>query len=396
VTACTPEAAAPTAPTNRAPLRIGAIEMRSPVVLAPMAGITNPAFRRICRTFGGGLFVSEMVNARGLVEGGDRSWELAAFDPEEDPRSIQLYGTDPAIVGAAVRLLVGKGHVDHVDLNFGCPAPKVTRHGGGAALAARPRLFAAVVAAAVEAAGSVPVTVKMRMGLDDTRLTHVRAGRLAAGAGAAAVALHARTAEQRYSGRARWDAIGELVEAVAAVSDVPVLGNGDVWTGDDAVAMVAATGCAGVVVGRACLGRPWVFAEIDAALRGLAAPRPPALGEVVWIALDHVRGLAATTGPGRGGERRGVLQFRKHLGWYLTGYPVGSEVRRQLVASTTIAELEHRLGQLDPALAPLPGTGALPRGTQAGPHAVVVPDGWLDDDADTPPDVDADASVSGG
>jgi nifR3 family TIM-barrel protein len=396
VSACFPEAEAPGAPAAAAALRIGPLELRSPVVLAPMAGITNPAFRRICRNFGGGLFVSEMVNARGLVEGGDRSWELAAFDADEDPRSIQLYGTDPAVVGEAVRLLVGEGHVDHVDLNFGCPAPKVTRHGGGAALAARPRLFAAVVAAAVQAAGQVPVTVKMRMGLDDARLTHRVAGRLAADAGAAAVALHARTAEQRYSGRARWAAIGQLVEAVAAVSDVPVLGNGDIWTGADAVAMVDATGCAGVVVGRACLGRPWVFAEIDAALRGLPAAPPPPLGDVVAVALDHARGLAGTTDAGRGGERRGVLQFRKHLGWYLTGYPVGSEVRRQLVTSTTIAELEDRLGRLDPVLTALAGTEALPRGTQAGPHPVVVPDGWLDAEADTPPPAHADASVSGG
>jgi len=242
----------------------------------------------------------------------------------------------------------------------------------------------------------VPLTVKFRMGVDDGLLTFVEAGRIAEGAGAAAVALHARTAEQRYSGRARWAAIGELVEAVGEVSDVPVLGNGDIWTGEDAAAMVHATGCAGVVVGRACLGRPWVFAEIDAALDGRSAPRTPPLGEVVAIALDHVRGLAATTGAGRGGERRGVLQFRKHLGWYLTGYPVGSEVRRQLVASTTLAELEHRLAELDPTLAPLPGSDALPRGTQAGPHPVVVPDGWLDADADTPPDAVADASVSGG
>jgi nifR3 family TIM-barrel protein len=395
VSACPPEAEAAAAPTTVAPLSIGPIELRTPVVLAPMAGITNPPFRRLCRTFGGGLFVSEMVNARGLIEGGDRSWELASFDPDEDPRSIQLYGTDPDVVARAVRLLVAEGHVDHVDLNFGCPAPKVTRHGGGAALAARPRLFAAVVGAAVRAAGAVPVTVKMRMGLDDERLTHLEAGRLAADAGAAAVALHARTAEQRYSGRARWEAIGELVEAVGEVSDIPVLGNGDVWTGDDAVAMVRATGCAGVVVGRACLGRPWVFAEIDAAFDGLGAAPPPTLGQVAEVALDHVRAVAATTGSG-GGERRGVLQFRKHLGWYLTGYPVGSEVRRRLVTATSVAELEDGLGALDPELVPLQDAAALPRGTQAGPHPVVVPRGWLDTEAVTPPDAGADALVSGG
>jgi nifR3 family TIM-barrel protein len=337
-----------------------------------------------------------MVNARGLVEGGERSWELAAFAPDESPRSIQLYGTDPVVVGEAVRRLVDLGHVDHVDLNFGCPAPKVTRHGGGAALPARPALFAAVVAEAVAAAGAVPVTVKFRLGLDDERLTFLETGRRAADAGVAAVALHARTAEQRYSGRARWDAIGELASVVRDVAPIPVLGNGDVWTGADAVAMLERTGCDGLVVGRACLGRPWVFAEIDAALAGRPVPPPPRLGAVVDVALDHVRGLLATGPSGRGGERRGVLQFRKHLGWYLTGYSVGSEARRRLVQATSYAELEDGLRRLDPDLAVEPGAEARPRGTQTGPHPVVVPQGWLDDEATTPPDADADAAVSGG
>ena len=379
------------APTTAPPLRVGPIALPTPVVLAPMAGITNAAFRRLCHRHGGGLFVSEMVNARGLVEGGEKSWQLAAFDADESPRSIQLYGTDPTVVGQAVRRLAGEGHVDHVDLNFGCPAPKVTRHGGGAAVPARPRLFAAVVAAAVDAAGPVPVTVKMRLGLDDGRPTFLTAGRLAADAGAAAVALHARTAEQRYSGRARWEAIGELVEAVSEVSDVPVLGNGDIWTGADAVQMMADTGCAGVVVGRACLGRPWFFAELDAALAGAPVPAEPDLGAVVGIALDHGRALVATDG-----ERRGVRRLRKHLGWYLTGFPVGPTVRRRLMEVESMAELEDLLGALEPTTTLPAGVAARPRGTQAGPHAVVVPDGWLDAEATAPPDAAADASVSGG
>jgi nifR3 family TIM-barrel protein len=382
-----PTAASTVAP----PLRIGPISLRSPVVLAPMAGITTAAFRRVCRRYGGGLFVSEMVNARGLVEGGEKSWQLAAFDPDESPRSIQLYGTDPSVVGEAVRRLVDEGHVDHIDLNFGCPAPKVTRHGGGAAVPARPRLFAAIVAAAVDAAAPVPVTVKVRIGLDDERTTFLTAGRLAADAGAAAVALHARTAEQRYSGRARWDAIGELVEAVREVADVPVLGNGDIWTGADAVRMVTATGCAGVVVGRACLGRPWFFAELDAALANRPAPPPPDLGGVVEVAIEHGRGLVEATG-----EQRGVRRLRKHLGWYLTGFPVGPVLRRRLMEVETMAQLEDLLGALDPTTVLPDGVAGQPRGTQAGPHPVVVPDGWLDAEAATPPDAHADASVSGG
>jgi nifR3 family TIM-barrel protein len=372
-------------------LRIGPFELDVPVVLAPMAGITNAPFRRLCREFGGGLFVSEMVNARGLVEGGERSWRLATFDADESPRSIQLYGTDPTVVGEAVRRLVDDGHVDHVDLNFGCPAPKVTRHGGGAAVPARPRLFAAIVRAAVEAASAVPVTVKMRMGLDDDRLTYLEAGRLAADAGVAAVALHARTAEQRYSGRARWWAVGELVDAVRGVSDAPVLGNGDIWAAADATRLMATTGCAGVVVGRACLGRPWFFAELDAAFTGAAPPPPPDLGTVCDVARHHARLLTDAIG-----EDRAVPQMRKHLGWYLTGFPVGHEVRRDVVTVATLDELDALLGSLDPTLRNDPAVDGAPRGTQAGPHPVVVPDGWLDAESVTPPEAGADASVSGG
>ena len=383
-----PPSAASATVTNE-PLRIGPLALDVPVVLAPMAGITNRSFRRLCREFGGGLFVSEMVNARGLVEDGEKSWQLAAFDHDESPRSIQLYGTDPTVVAEAVRRLVGDGHVDHVDLNFGCPAPKVTRHGGGAALPARPRLFAQVVAAAVRAAGTTPVTVKMRTGLDDERLTFLGAARSAVDAGVAAVALHARTAEQRYSGRASWSAIAELVDAVDGA--VPVLGNGDVWVADDALAMMATTGCDGVVVGRACLGRPWFFAELDAAFRGQPAPAVPRLGEVVAVARRHARLLADAVGPDRA-----VPQMRKHLGWYLTGFAVGGEARRGLMADMSLAELEARLDALDPTLAQDPDAGRRPRGTQAGPHPVVVPEGWLDAEATAVPDRRAEAAVSGG
>src|SRR4051794_978935 len=209
-------------------LQIGPVAVDPPVVLAPMAGVTNRAFRRLCRRHGGALLVSEMVNARALVEGSRRSDEMTAFDHDETTRSIQLYGTDPGVIAAAVRIVADRG-AEHVDLNFGCPVRKVTRHGGGAAVPARPRLLGAIVAAAVRAAGPVPVTIKMRIGLDDARTTYLAAGRIAAAEGAAAVALHARTASQMYSGAARWGAIAELVDALDATG-VPVLGNGDVWS----------------------------------------------------------------------------------------------------------------------------------------------------------------------
>ncbi len=379
----------PTDTTARpGPLRVGPLEVWPPVVLAPMAGVTDAAYRRVCRRFGGGLYVSEMVNARGLVEGGTRSWELAAFDPDETPRSIQLYGTDPATVGAAVARLVGEGRVDHVDLNVGCPARKVTRHGGGAGLAARPHLLAALVAAAVRAAGPVPVTVKMRLGLDAERLTYLEAGRVAEDQGAAGVALHGRTAEQHYAGSADWAAIGRLK---AEVRTIPVLGNGDVWTAADALRMIAETGCDGVVVGRACLGRPWLFGELDAAFAGRPIPAPPPLGLVVDTVAEHAALLAQ-----RLGEARGLRDLRKHLGWYLAGYPVGGDARRALMGATSLAGLRRLLDGLDRTVLAPPGSERLPRGRQDGPHRVVLPEGWLDPRADAPPAAGAEPAVSGG
>ncbi|MEX1217287.1 MAG: tRNA dihydrouridine synthase DusB [Acidimicrobiales bacterium] len=374
-------------------LTIGPITVDPPVVLAPMAGVTNSAFRRLCRRYGAGLYVSEMVNARGLLEGGEKSWQLASFAEDEPLRSLQLYGTDPRVVAEAVRRLIDEGRVDHLDFNFGCPAPKVTRHGGGAAVPTRPRLLAAIICAAVKAAdaasgGTVPVTVKMRMGLDEDRLTYLEAGRIAADNGAKAVALHSRTAAQRYSGRAHWDAITALVEAVP---EIPVLGNGDIWTANDALLMIERTGCAGVVIGRACLGRPWFFGQLADVFAGLP-PRPePPLGEVALVASEHARLLAETVG-----ERRAMLMMRKHLGWYLTGYAVGSVARRNLTLVASFAELDDQLAALDHSLTVDTLTASRPRGTQTGPHAVVIPEGWLDAEATEPPDALADSTVSGG
>ena len=285
-------------------LQFGSVTVGSPVVLAPMAGVTNPPFRRLCREAGlaaldddaratarpgqhapAGLYVTEMVTSRALVERTPETMRMVRPDPAEPVRSVQLYGVDPATVSAAVRILVEEDRADHVDLNFGCPVPKVTRKGGGAALPWKRDLFDAIVTGAVDAAreGSrhrdheVPVTVKMRMGIDDDHLTFLEAGRIAQDAGVAAVALHARTAAQHYSGRARWEAITRLKEEVR---HVPVLGNGDIWTAEDAVAMVEETGCDGVVVGRGCQGRPWLFTDLVAAFGGAPLRVRPGLREV--------------------------------------------------------------------------------------------------------------------
>jgi nifR3 family TIM-barrel protein len=353
-----------------------------------MAGVTTAAFRTLCRRHGAGLYVSEMITARALVEGNERTMRMLAPARDEPVRSVQLYGVDPAVVGAAVTRLVDDIGVDHVDLNFGCPAPKVTRKGGGSALPVHHRLFRNVVAAAVAAAGPVPVTVKLRIGIDDGHRTFLAAGTAAEEEGVAAITLHARTAEQLYSGRADWSAIAELK---ATVRSVPVLGNGDIWDAADATAMMAATGCDGVVIGRGCLGRPWLFAELAAALGGRPVPDPPRLGQVAVTMCDHAALLAEQFG-----AEIATRDFRKHAGWYLTGYPVGGAVRRSLGLIDSLATLERILGELDPDLGLPPGEAALPRGHSAGPRPVALPDRWLETIDDPRPPEGADALVSGG
>lgn len=362
-------------------MRIGPLTVDPPVVLAPMAGVTNAAFRSLCRSYGGGLYVSEMVSARAVVEGQSTR---AYFAPDEALRSVQLVGVDPATVREAVRRMVDTWGVHHVDLNMGCPARKVTRRGGGAALPARVPAFAAVVRAAVSAASPLPVTVKMRMGLDARTLTYLAAGRAAESEGAAAVTLHARTAEQLYSGSADWSAIASLKASLS----VPVLGNGDVWIAADALRMVEATGCDGVVVGRGCLGRPWLFRDLEDAFAGRPVAPAPLLGEVASVMRRHVSMLAA-----QDGEEAAVRDFRKHVPWYLTGYAVTDSTA--LSRASTLSELDAALSSLDPSAPLAPGADAMPRGTSAGPQRVAVPEGWLTD-RDVPVPYDADLLASGG
>lgn len=369
-------------------LKLGPVEVDPPVVLAPMAGVTNSAFRRLCRTYGAGLYVSEMVTARALVEGNAKTVGMVAFADDEPIRSVQLYGVDPAVMGAAVRRLVDEVGVDHIDLNFGCPAAKVTRRGGGAALPVHRVLFRQVVASAVKAAGTVPVTAKFRIGIDAATTTYLESGLIAEGEGAAAVALHARTAEQLYSGVADWQAIGNLKEAVTSI---PVLGNGDIWEADDALSMMASTGCDGVVVGRGCLGRPWLFGDLSDVFAGRPVRPAPALGEVGRIMTAHAELLVESFG-----EHHGLRQFRKHTSWYLTGFPVGPAVRRALSTIVTLDELAVILDQFDPTQAFPAGAGRMARGHTNGPRPVHLPDGWLRCTDDPTPPEGGDEAVSGG
>jgi nifR3 family TIM-barrel protein len=371
--------------------RIGPFEPVAPVVLAPMAGVTNAAFRTLCREFAPGLiYVNEMVMATALINGNAKTERMVTFAPGESPRSLQLYGSDPTTIGEAVRRLCDADRVDHIDLNFGCPAAKVTRKGGGAAVPAKPRLLREILRAAVGAAAphGVPVTAKFRKGLTDDVLTFRLTGRIAADEGVVAIALHARTAEQHYAGAADWAAIGELKDAVP---EIPVLGNGDIWEAADALAMIRATGCDGVVVGRGCLGRPWLFADLVAVLNGLAPASTPLLGPVGETMAHHGRLLAEHLG-----EDLAMRDFRKHTAWYLTGYPVGGEVRRRFSNISTLAELDDLIGALDPQVAVVPGGERIHRGHTNGPIRVALPAGYLDDPDDATPPDDADILVLNG
>lgn len=376
--------------TLTAGLDLGNVHVDVPVVLAPMAGVTNVAFRRLCAEQGAGLYVCEMITSRGLVERDRISLSMLTFAEGESVRSVQLYGIDPDTIGRAVRILCEEHGVDHVDLNFGCPVPKITRKGGGSALPWKATLLGRILTEAVRAAEpfGVPVTMKTRKGIDEDHLTYLDAGRIAQDTGCAAIALHGRTAAQHYSGRADWDSIGELKAAV----DIPVLGNGDIWEASDALAMVEQTGADGVVVGRGCLGRPWLFRDLAAAFRGETVATLPNLGEVTAVMRRHAQLLGEWLG-----EERGCIEFRKHVAWYLKGFPAGSRVRDHLGHVSSYRALDDLLDQLDPT-EPFPvGELGTPRGRQGSPRKVVLPEGWLDSrEMVGAMDADAESDVSGG
>ena len=352
------------------PLKIGPLTIDVPVVLAPMAGVTNMAFRRLCREYGIGLYVTEMITTRALVERNDVTMRLIQHHESETPRSIQLYGVDPKYTGEAARIIAGEGHADHIDLNFGCPVPKVTRKGGGAALPWKLDLFRDIVKAAVDGAGDVPVTVKMRKGVDDDHPTYLDAARIAEDVGAAAVSLHARTLEEAYSGTADWSAIARLKEHVHSI---PVLGNGDIWSAEDAIRMVDETGCDGVVVGRGCLGRPWLFGELARAFGGEAPIVDATLAFVAQAFRRHAELLVDFYED----EQRGCRDIRKHASWYFKGYPVGGDMRGRFTKVDTLAEIDDLIGELDLS-APCPGDSVEgPRGRAGRARRAVLPEHWL-------------------
>ena len=381
----------PVAPLRlHAPSRRDAVVVDLPVVLAPMAGVTNAAYRQLCREQGAGLYVCEMITSRGLVVGDHKTHDMLQFDPGETTRSVQLYGVDADVMADAARILIRDFAVDHIDLNFGCPVPKVTRKGGGGVLPYKRDRLRSIVRETVRAADEfgVPVTIKTRIGIDAEHETFLDAGRIAEEEGAAAIALHGRTVQQAYSGEADWARIRELVDAV----DIPVLGNGDIWEAEDALKMMDETGCAGVVIGRGCLGRPWLFGDLAAAFRGEELRLRPTLGEVGRMIIRHAELLV-----GLSDERHGLTDLRKHMAWYFKGYPVG-ELRRRFAMVSTLDELRGLVDELDASAEfPVAELGT-PRGRQGSPRGkVALPYGWYDDTSGCDLDLaDAEIGVSGG
>lgn len=362
-------------------LQTARFEVSPPVVLAPMAGITNQAFRKLCREFGAGLYVSEMVTSRALVNRNPETIRMVTPDLDEKIKSIQLYGVDPQVMGAAVRLLIEENRADHIDINMGCPVPKVTKKGGGAALPWKKDLFSEIIKTAVNTANEttkalgqkqVPITVKMRIGIDEQHKTFIEASKTAAEAGVAWVALHGRTASQMYSGKADWSAIARLVEEMQNY-ETPVLGNGDIWSAQDALAMVSQTGAAGVVIGRGCLGRPWIFGQLAAAFKGEEIPKDPPLSEVSKIMYRHAQLLCDLYD-----EYKGIRDIRKHIAWYLKGFSAGSELRTKMALVESLREFQELLDQLDLTQTYPESVADKPRGRTGSEKKVSLPQGWLD------------------
>jgi nifR3 family TIM-barrel protein len=310
------------------------------------------------------------------VDGRDKTLKLADFGPEETPRSLQLYGADPYYIAEAVKRLVGEGRIDHLDMNFGCPVPKVTRKGGGAAIPVKRNLLRRIVRAAVSNAEHVPVTIKFRIGINAEHYTYLTSGRVAEDEGCAAVGLHARTAAQLYHGHADWNAIAELKQALR----IPVLGNGDIWEAEDALRMMRQTGCDGVIVGRGCLGRPWLFRDLSDVFNGREPQDPPYLGEALEIMFDHARTLSDWFG-----ERLAMHSFRRHASWYTKGFRIPSEVRADLMRVETLQQLEDLFRGVDRTQSFPPSAMRVVRGKATGTQKVALPSGYLDNLEDDMP-----------
>lgn len=313
-------------------MKIGNLELENNVFLAPMAGVTDLPFRILCKEMGCGLVYSEMVSAKGILYDNKNTTELLEIDPKERPVAVQLFGSDPEILGAMAKK-IEQYPIDIIDVNMGCPAPKIVKNGEGSCLMKTPELVGRIVKSLVESQ-SKPVTIKFRKGFDDDHVNAVEIAKIAEANGASAVAVHGRTREQYYSGKADWD----IIKQVKAAVNIPVIGNGDVFTPQDAKNLLEHTGCDAIMVGRGAQGNPWIFKRILHYLQtGELLPEPTA-EERVEKALRHAQMLIDYKG-----EYIGVREMRKHMAWYMKGMPGAAELRGKLNYAENRAELEALL-----------------------------------------------------
>ena len=315
-------------------LKIGNVELENPYVLAPMAGVTDLPFRLLCREQGAGLLCMEMVSAKAIQYNNKNTKALLEIHPEERPVSLQLFGSDPDVISEIAKQIEELPFAI-LDINMGCPVPKIVRNGEGSALMKNPKLVHEIVSKTAKAIQK-PVTVKIRKGFDDTCINAVEIAKIIEDAGAAAVAVHGRTREQYYSGKADWDIIRQVKESVS----IPVIGNGDVTSGESALAMMRETGCDGVMIGRGSQGNPWIFSELLEYEKTGVMPERPGREEIKNMILRHARLQLDYKG-----EYLGIREMRKHVAWYTTGMPNSAKLRNEINAVESYEQLENLLAQ---------------------------------------------------
>ena len=306
----------------------------TPLYLAPQAGVSESPFRRLCRRFGADVVVSEFVSAEGLRRGSEKTHDYLRFDDEERPIGVQIFGAEPAAMAEAAALVEELYRPDFLDINFGCPVKKVVKRNGGSGCLRDLDLVQEIIRAVARAI-EIPTTVKIRSGWSDETRNPVEIALRCQDAGARVLTLHARSRTQMYSGHANWDEIASVVDAL----DIPVIGNGDVWSGEDALRMREHTGCAGVMIARGSHGAPWIFREARAALNGERIPAAPDVAEKFDIVIEHARNAVLFERD----EVRAMIEFRKHLGWYTKGLPGGKYLREELFRVTSLAHAEDLL-----------------------------------------------------